>query len=192
MASSFTRAMTTNEIEASWEDLRQDASSRGTEAHYQMELYLNRDGARISDPEVRVGMRFLATEMVPLGAKAWRTELEFGTAAVAHLYPDGLHEDLAGSIDAVFSLPDSGGGGFVVVDWKRSPKLRSATRGIGRNPTKMEFPLDHLDACDVAKYALQLSIYAYALRRYGLDARPHAGVSASGLSVLDRRPGPST
>lgn len=159
--SSYERPFTSTEISAEWERNRNEAAARGTEAHYQMELYLNRDGARLTDPEVRVGMRFLAEHLVPLGARAWRTELEIFK----------LEEDLAGSIDAIFSLPASNGGGHLIVDWKRSPKLRGGTRAMGSK--RMRAPLDHLHACDVAKYALQLSIYAYVLRSegYGLDIR---------------------
>ncbi|CAE7556793.1 unnamed protein product, partial [Symbiodinium natans] len=49
---SYEREMTEEEILEQWQQCGQDAAERGTEAHYQIELWLNRDGCRSEEMEV--------------------------------------------------------------------------------------------------------------------------------------------
>ena len=163
---SYARAMTDHEIKAAWEDNRVDGSNRGTEAHLQMELWANSEPCRVDEDEVRTGLRFVASQLAPLGVTAYRTELEiFATA-----------EGIAGSVDFVGRLPS---GGLVIVDWKRCGKLKDDVVSPFRK--KMLPPLAHLESCAGAKYTLQLSIYAWILEKYH-------GETVEGLALCSLHP----
>lgn len=148
----FKRALTDPEIKDKWAADANDASRRGTEAHFQAEQYLN--GLRMHPtPELDVCRRFCRDHLLPEGARPYRTEWE--------IYTDPTAEGIAGSIDLVVEFPD---GTLGLVDWKRSPKLITGMWGFPGK--RMLPPFDHLDGCDGAKYALQLNIYAWVLERY--------------------------
>jgi hypothetical protein len=143
------RAMTTQEIKLMWDN--PEARNRGTEAHYQMELWMNSDPSRVHQPEAQVGLGFVRDQLAANGIRAYRTEWEICAEA----------ESVAGSVDFVGVLPDDT---LVIVDWKRSPKLQSNM--LGQYGKRMRKPFDHLDDCDGAKYAIQLSAYAWILETY--------------------------
>mmetsp|Transcript_82764 Transcript_82764/g.146151 ORF Transcript_82764/g.146151 Transcript_82764/m.146151 type:complete len:776 (-) Transcript_82764:38-2365(-) len=147
----FEREMGTSEILKLWSSNGEEAANRGTEAHYQIELWLNCDMCRKEELEVEHALRFMGTTLADLGAKAYRTEWRiFGEA-----------EDLAGSIDFAARLP---GGALMLIDWKRSDKLRKGTRGFCGD--RMAAPLDHLQDCKCGVYALQLNLYRWLLEAY--------------------------
>jgi hypothetical protein len=153
----FARALTEPEILQKWADDAAEASRRGTEGHFQAEQFLN--GLRMHEtPELAVCRQFIARFAVPAGARPYRTEWEIFTAL-----PTEGGEGIAGSVDVVLRYPD---GALAIVDWKRSPKLLSKLWGFGGRPAGMLPPLDHLDDCSGAVYALQLNIYAYILETY--------------------------
>jgi hypothetical protein len=160
----YDRAMTDEEVLTRWDC--PEARNRGTEAHAQMELWLNSEPARIDQPEVAVGLGFVREQLAPLGVRAFRTEWE--------IYAD--EEDVAGSLDFIGTRRD---GKLVIVDWKRSPKLQEHMRGHFRK--YMTWPLDHLDDCDGAAYALQLSAYAWILEKY-------YGYEIDGLALCSLHP----
>ena len=146
---SYDRGMTPNEIKKSWDS--PEARNRGTEAHYMMELWMNSEPCRLSQPEVAGGLEFVKNQLMPNNIKAYRTEWE--------IY--GEEENIAGSVDFVGSFPD---GSLVIVDWKRSNKLN--THMIDHWNKKLQWPFTHLDDCDGAKYAIQLSTYAWIIEKY--------------------------
>lgn len=145
----YERGMTENEILERWND--PEARNRGTEAHYMMELWMNSEACRTDQPEVKIGLAFVEKQLAPNQIKAYRTEWE--------IY--ATEEDVAGSVDFVGVLPN---GDLVIVDWKRSPTLQEKL--TDKFNKKMKSPLDHLDDCDGAKYAIQLSAYAWILEKY--------------------------
>lgn len=145
----FDRVMTSEEILAAWAENGELARNLGTEAHLQMELWFNSEPCRLTDLEVINGIRFVDEVLVPLRAKAHRTEWEI-------VAPD---EDMAGCIDLSVRLPD---GRLILVDWKRSANLH----GKMTCPRRMRAPLKALDACNGCAYALQLSLYQYILEKY--------------------------
>ena len=91
----FDRVMTDDEIKQAWNANGEDARNRGTEAHLMMELWFNSEACRLDDPEVQVGLQFVQDELVPNGARAYRTEWEI----------HAKHENVAGSIDLVLLVP---------------------------------------------------------------------------------------
>lgn len=157
----FDREETKEEIEKKWRAHGEDARNRGTEAHLQMELWFNSLPARLDDPEVVVGLNFIKSSLVPLGAKAFKTEWEI----------HGQEEDVAGSIDLAVILPS---GDLYLIDWKRSEKLKSKMTGF----KSMKEPLNNLEDCSGCSYALQLSSYQYIIEKYyGYKVRGRALVS---------------
>lgn len=146
----YERALTDQEIRESWEKNGEDARNRGTEAHLQMELWLNSEPVRLDDGEVVVGLEFVRTCLAPIQAKAYRTEWTIF----------GEEENVAGCIDAALRMPD---GSLFLVDWKRSEKLEAKMYGHKKN---MRAPLNNLQDCDGCGYALQLSLYQYIIEKY--------------------------
>ena len=142
-------------ILAKWERNKNEAANRGTWMHLQCELWLNRDGADLSSPEMRLFLRYARERLAPNHVVAYRTEWE--------VFGEGL--DLAGSIDFVGRVtegPDAGA--LWVVDWKRAKQLRCKDRHpCGRY---MREPLDHVPDAAMWHYALQLNLYAYLLESY--------------------------
>ncbi|CAE7546679.1 unnamed protein product, partial [Symbiodinium sp. CCMP2456] len=145
----YERELSEEEILQQWQLCGRDAADRGTEAHYQIELWLNRDGCRLEEIEVQHSLQFMAL-LAQSGAKAFRTEWRIF----------GEEEDLAGSIDFAARLPH---GGLVLVDWKRSDKLEKGLRNAFR---RMAAPFEHLHDCKGAVYSLQLNLYRWILEKY--------------------------
>lgn len=146
---SYSRAMTPDEIVAMWNANGLLARNQGTEAHLQMELWLNSEPTRADCPELQMGLRFLLDYLVPHGDRAFATEKEIF----------GEEEDIAGTIDFVARTTEDH---VILVDWKRSKKLSGDMTGY----KKLAAPLDHLDDCHGAKYAIQLSGYQYLFEKY--------------------------
>jgi hypothetical protein len=153
----YTREMTEEEIVDAWRANGQDASNRGTEAHYQLQLATEGQPFRDTDEEVRIGLQFFAR--VRNEWRAFRTEWE------VYYEPAGL----AGSIDLVIARgggeydDDEGPLELAIVDYKRSNKLERSMVG----PRRMSAEFSHLDDCDGAAYALQLSGYQRMLEEMG-------------------------
>ena len=145
----FDRAKKDEEIEKAWEDNAEDARNRGTEAHLQMELWFNSEPVREEEGEVKVGLDFVRRCLLPIGAKAYRTEWTIFAE----------EENIAGCIDLAVTLPS---GDIFLVDWKRSEKLQQKMYGY----RPMKAPLTHLEDCSGCAYSLQLSCYQYILEKY--------------------------
>ena len=140
----FDREKTVAEIKHDWERNGMYKRNRGTYVHHLCERALEGLPYVSDEPEMEHFFNFLKTYMIPANATIHSTEREI------------LHQkaDLAGSVDALFLLPD---GTFCIVDWKVSDKLSNNMFGFGSK--KLKAPFNHLDDCDGAKYALQLSLY---------------------------------
>lgn len=145
----YERSLTHQEIKQLWEQNGEDARNRGTEAHLQMELWLNSEPVRLDDGEVVVGLEFVHKCLAPIQAKAYRTEWTIFAE----------EENVAGCIDAALRMPD---GSLFLVDWKRSEKLETKMYGY----KNMRAPLNNLQDCDGCGYALQLSLYQYIIEKY--------------------------
>ena len=149
----FEREMSGQEIEAAWKYKGMVASHKGTEAHFQAELFFNGLPFRADEPEMDILLDFVGKFLVPKGLVAYNTEKEIVC----------VDADVAGSIDLV--VYDARSDAYHIVDHKRSDKLKRDMRGY----SKMKAPFDHLDDCKGAAYALQTSIYQFILEReYGM------------------------
>jgi hypothetical protein len=163
---SYERGFTDDDIKAAWEANRVDGSNRGTEAHLQMELFMNSLPCRTADPEVVTGLKFVREQLAPLGVTAYRTEWEIFAE------PEGI----AGSIDFVGRLPS---GKLVIVDWKRCKHLDGDV--VSKYNKKMRAPLQMMHDSSGCRYTLQLSVYAYILQRY-------YGEEVDGLALCSLHP----
>jgi len=149
----FDREMSAREIEESWKHKGMIASHRGTEAHFQAELFFNGLPFRSWEPEMKILLEFVAQYLVPAGLVAHQTEKEIVC----------VDADVAGSIDLI--VYDAARDVYHIIDHKRSDKLKRDLRGY----SKMKAPFTHLDDCKGAAYALQTSIYQFILEReYGM------------------------
>ena len=139
-----------SEIVDLWQVQRDHAANAGTWMHAMLENLLN--GYQIMpgpmEGELHAAIRVLGT----IGdVQAYRTEWCIHAP----------EEDLAGSIDLVLRFPDRGE--FVLVDWKRSSKLREKYNSYGHF---MKSPLDTVPDCQGEHYRLQLNVYKWILEKY--------------------------
>lgn len=152
-------------IQALWSLKGHRTSNRGTEAHYQIERFMNRDKCHINTVEFNSFVSFALEVMIPMQLKAYRTEWRI------------FCEDtnVAGSVDFVGELPS---GELVIIDWKRSDKLRDeAATGVKFYVEKMKTPMDHLPCSATAGYTLQLSLYRHIIQE-------HYGRRVAGLILV--------
>ena len=70
----FDRVLTDEEICHKWELNSEDTRNGGTEAHLQMELWFISETVRTDEARVQVGLKLIERSLVPIGAKAYRTE----------------------------------------------------------------------------------------------------------------------
>lgn len=149
----FEREETEEEILNKWTAKGQLASAMGTEAHWLAECYFNGVPTRWWDPEMQIVTDFARTHLAPRGIVGFNTEKEI-------VCQDA---DVAGSIDLLLYEPSKGI--HHILDFKRSDKLSQQMTGF----VNMKAPLNHLQDCKGAAYALQTSIYQYILERdYGM------------------------
>ncbi len=142
-----------DEIIIEWER-RRDA---GTELHEAIEMWLRSDG-RHPTTNSREFQAFLEFERDVLHARGWRAyRVEW------RLYDEQLR--IAGTIDALFY--NDARGEFMLLDWKRTPKFWYSVPWWSQ-PTG-HGPCADVPNSQIARYGLQLNIYAWLLRRrYGI------------------------
>ena len=92
-----------------WAKNAELARNEGTHAHWCMERWFNSLPIDLNYPDVKIGLKFIRENLLPIGAKAHRTEIEIYAEA----------EDIAGSVDLSVILPS---GEIFIIDWKRSLK----------------------------------------------------------------------
>jgi hypothetical protein len=152
--------MTREEIKASWDTNRDEASGAGTQMHLDIEHYNN------ADP---VG-NLAADDYTPLDGCEWQYFLKYERR---HRIPRGFtpyrtewlvfKEDikLAGSIDMVYKKAD---GTYAIYDWKRSKEIKYENKY-----QSCKAPLDHLPDTNYWHYSLQLNVYRKILEElYGV------------------------
>jgi len=160
----FERAESDDEIKQKWNKYGELARNEGTHAHWCMERWFNSLPVDLNYPDVKIGLRFVRENLLPIGAKGFRTEIEIFAE----------EEDIAGSVDLSVILPS---GELFIIDWKRSLKLPSKMTGY----SKMKEPLSNLEDCSGCSYALQLGCYAYVLEKY-------YGFKVKGVALVSLHP----
>lgn len=144
--------MTDQQIKDMWSKNGKEAAELGTLMHLNIEYYYN--GMKYTKgftktPEYKLFQKYLKDHKE---YKAYRTEWM--------VYAKSYR--LAGSIDMVYSDPNSNDPNDVVVaDWKRSKEIKFENRwetGYG--------PLQEYDNCNYIHYSLQLNVYRMILEKY--------------------------
>ena len=141
--------MTKEEIITQWDDSRDEASSAGTNLHYDIECYYNNCPNDNDSLEYSYFLKF-AEDFKNL--KPYRTEWMI------------WHEDIkiAGSVDMVFEQED---GTLLIYDWKRSKEI---TKTTGFNKYATTECISHLPDTNYWHYCLQLNVYKRILEeKYG-------------------------
>ena len=141
--------MTKEEIITQWDDSRDEASSAGTNLHYDIECYYNNCPNDNDSLEYSYFLKF-AEDFKNL--KPYRTEWMI------------WHEDIkiAGSVDMIFEQED---GTLLIYDWKRSKEI---TKTTGFNKYATTECISHLPDTNYWHYCLQLNVYKRILEeKYG-------------------------
>lgn len=158
---------TAEEIEQIWASSGQEAASKGTEMHYNIECFYNQPqhsdnttttpptATNPDTPEMQQFMNFHQDFVDTL--KPYRTEWTV------------FHEEarIAGSIDMVFESRrgDDDPPSLLIYDWKRCREITKTNRG---NKFATHPIIEHLPDTNFWHYALQLNIYKYILQtKYG-------------------------
>lgn len=144
------------EVMAEFEELRADASNRGTDMHANIEHFLKKD-LEVHDDSKEFAM-FMDFYHDNIEGKVAFADAE------KQIFLDEYR--IAGTADALFRKKD---GSYIMVDWKRSKHLiidgHPRKFGHGRGLSIVS----HLDASSYYKYELQQSFYRYILEeRYGM------------------------
>ncbi|MCL2103692.1 MAG: PD-(D/E)XK nuclease family protein [Kiritimatiellaeota bacterium] len=134
-----------------WAYLRQDASRSGTRVHEICEDCLLGNPPRHSPGSERERKVFEIA-----WGEAQKVKAVSRVVCVEHIV---FHTPtrIAGTIDLCVK---DGGGALWLLDWKTSKEIKRASP-YGENAL---FPVEHLPACDLSKYELQLSAYETILR----------------------------
>jgi hypothetical protein len=141
--------MTPTQIKKQWDDLKNDASTKGTAMHLGIEQFLN--GAYdVILPEIKESKEFkyFLNFWAKFGDDLEPYRAEWSVFSEAH--------KLCGQIDMLFRRKSDGK--FVIYDWKRSKEIKTSNdyqKGLA--------PLNHLDDCNYSHYTLQLNIYRWIL-----------------------------
>ena len=139
-----------NEIEAMWQKKKEEAANSGTWMHSMLEHLLN--GYEILPGCMRGELNAAIGILGNMGpVEIFRTEWAIHAP----------EEDVAGSIDVVLKRKNSDD--FILVDWKRSEKLRDKYNAYGRT---MKKPIEHVPDCQGEQYRLQLNAYRWILEKY--------------------------
>jgi len=132
--------MSAEEIKASWDANRDQASGAGTNMHYDIECYYNAQPVVNTSIEYRYFQEFLRD----FGhLKPFRTEWT--------VYYEELK--ISGSIDMIFENPD---GTLLIYDWKRCKEITYESPYNKMAKTKC---VGHLPDTNYWHYALQLNMY---------------------------------
>ena len=147
--------MSKQEIKDKWKQSGHEASSMGTHLHKSIELYYNGEAVDNDSIEYKYFLRF-DQEHIQGKLEPYRTEWE--------VYDEDI--EMAGSIDKVYKMVKPNGDiKYVIVDWKRSKKIKETNNFESAYP-----PIEHLPNCNKWQYSLQLNTYKYMLEKnYGIE-----------------------
>lgn len=154
-------------IVSGWKEDGQKAADLGTRMHKDCENFYNQRPVQFPDSlEHKMFLQYDAY-MHSMGFEPFATELMvFG----GHI---------SGAVDMLYKHTLTGE--IVMRDWKRTKKLSS----FGFGSTALFSVFEHLPACNVSKYALQLNLYAAILRKW-------YAIEVNDMALVVLHPGNST
>lgn len=150
----------------------------GEKLHYCIENYLNKRNLRLMDKEERIelihaqlGDNSAFVDVLPHLTKFIEYEEKslYARGLIPHRVEMAIFFKpfrIAGTIDAIYRSC-KGNGKYVVIDWKTVSNEASLQRKA--TPPNLYFPLNHLASTKMMGYCIQINIYVYILKYYGVD-----------------------
>lgn len=168
--------MTPQEIKDQWEELRETASSAGTEMHANIECFHNNPDLPEGYTNGDLLRAYLQTQVEQTQVEQTQVEWQYFLQFIRD-HPDlkpyrtewCVYDEttkICGSIDMVYENTD---GTLSIYDWKRAKQI---TRVHSFNEVSTTPALSHLPNTNFWHYALQLNLYKYILEtHYGKKIR---------------------
>ena len=152
-------------VHKSWDDNRDDACTKGTFMHNQIELYYNDEPHCEERPDFHHFIKFRDEYVLPRGLIPYRTEM------IVHTWDDEDDCDyykLCGSIDMIYQVDPATPKRIILFDWKRAKRLMEKHREtLGAPYLKMgKPPFLRVPDTSVGHYYIQLNTYKYILERW--------------------------
>ena len=154
---------TQQDILDEWDKTTRESCERGTKIHAQLEESMYKMGANVSLKKFGIGGKFVCDK--------GRTNLDLESGVypeylISRISKDGILR-LAGQIDLLVK----NGNEITICDWKTNKELK--TKGgfdtRTKQTSKMLYPLNKMEDCDLSHYNLQLSTYAWMVEKLNPD-----------------------
>lgn len=157
------KGMRPADVRNQWRQKADQARDDGTDTHLYAEILSNGDVERLPKPSSdRVANLFRQAAVAVLMLEERFIFLE----AEQIIFSPDL--GIAGTIDWVGFDPKTLD--VILGDWKQNEKIDRSNQWENAHP-----PIDHLEACDWAKYSLQLNLYEYIHDRERYEPRAKRG-----------------
>jgi hypothetical protein len=150
---------TQQDILDEWDKTNRESCERGTKIHADLENSMYKMGANVSLKRFGIGGKFICDK--------GRTNLDLENGVypeylISRTSKDGILK-LAGQIDLLVK----NGNEITICDWKTNKEIK--TKGgfdtRSKQTAKMLYPLNTLDDCNLNHYTLQLSTYAWMVKK---------------------------
>ena len=154
---------TQQDILDEWDKTNRESCERGTKIHAELENSMYKMGANVSLKKFGIGGKFVCDK--------GRTNLDLENGVypeylISRTSDDGILK-IAGQIDLLVK----NGNEITICDWKTNKEIR--TKGgfdtRTKQTTKMLYPLNKMEDCELSHYNLQLSMYAWMVQRLNPD-----------------------
>jgi len=137
--------LSVEEIKNSWKKNAEDASSKGSKLHKDIEAFYN--DIKFHNDSIEFNFFLNLNDRLKGKYRPYRTEWTIFDEEIK----------LAGSVDMCYTDEADN---FYLFDWKRSKQIKKEN-----HYRKGKHPLSHLDDANYWHYALQLNIYKYILEK---------------------------
>jgi len=150
---------TQQDILDEWDKTNRESCERGTKIHADLENSMYKMGANVSLKRFGIGGKFICDK--------GRTNLDLENGVypeylISRTSKDGILK-IAGQIDLLVK----NGNEITICDWKTNKEIKTKGGFDTRlkQTAKMLYPLNTLDDCNLNHYTLQLSTYAWMVKK---------------------------
>lgn len=142
-----------------WDQTNRESCERGTKIHAELENSMYKMGANVSLKKFGIGGKFVCDK--------GRTKLDLESGVypeylISRTSKDGILR-IAGQIDLLVK----NGNEITICDWKTNKEIKthSGFDTKTKSTAKMLYPLNTLEDCNFNHYTLQLSTYAWMVKK---------------------------
>lgn len=142
-----------------WDQTNRESCERGTKIHAELENSMYKMGANVSLKKFGIGGKFICDK--------GRTKLDLESGVypeylISRTSKDGILR-IAGQIDLLVK----NGNEIIICDWKTNKEIKthSGFDTKTKSTAKMLYPLNTLEDCNFNHYTLQLSTYAWMVKK---------------------------